>query len=232
MIHGLTEYEKFKVIRPVLGNHPLDKEKLPIMHKVTEDEIDLENAIPTNIKNLSKRYNNSDKIVLSFNYDKDILKYWTDPLKYLPVLQTAMAISTPDYSVYPTMNVNEIRHNVYMGRWLGCLWQDYGVIAIPTIQWSYSDTYDICFGGIEPGGIVIISTIGCSEHLTVFYEGYNEMLNRLSPSLVLVYGDIMPEMYGRFIHYKYNEAFNYNKITYKQLSLFESSRIFERKRGA
>ena len=43
------------------------------------------------------------------------------------------------------------------------------------------------------------------------------------------YGDMMPEMYGRFINYRYKEAFNNNGQAYKQLSLFETSQIFERK---
>lgn len=228
MIHGLTEYEKFKVLRPVLGNHILDKEDLPVMHKITEEMLDISRAIPLNIKNLSGKYNNSDKLVLPFNYDKDIIKYWNDPMKYIPVLQTTLAIGTPDYSAYVNMNPNEIRHNVYMNRWLGCLWQEYGINALPTIPWALPDTYDVCFGGIEEGGIVIISTMGCTEHSDVFYDGFYEMKKRIKPSLIIVYGDMLPEMYGRFVNYKYRDAFNNNSQAYKQLSLFDPTMIFER----
>ncbi|MBO4898837.1 MAG: DUF4417 domain-containing protein [Lachnospiraceae bacterium] len=232
MSHSLTEYDKFKVIRPVIGNHILDSYDLPVMHRITESEIDITKATPLNIANLCAKYKNSDKVVLPFNDDKSILKYWNDPLKYIPLLQTAMAVGTPDYSVYTSMNSNEIRHNVYMNRWLGCLWQDYNINALPTLQWSTPDTYDICFGGTEKGGIVLISTIGVHNDVRLFYQGFNAMKERLNPSLIIVYGNMLPEMYGRFINYKYTDAFNSNKQAYKQLSLFDSSMIFERKRGA
>ena len=36
------------------------------------------------------------------------------------------AICTPDYSVYPNMNINDIRFNVYRNRWIGCMLQEKG----------------------------------------------------------------------------------------------------------
>lgn len=125
MIHGLSEEEKFKVIRPMLGEHMLGDYGMPIIHKTDEEMLDIENMEPVGIKNLTTKQDNSKKIVLPFTYDKDLLKYWTDPMKYIPRFQTVMAVGTPDYSIYPTMNINEVRHNVYMNRWLGCLWQTY-----------------------------------------------------------------------------------------------------------
>ena len=232
MIHGLNDYEKLKVIRPLLGDHIYDDQNMPVMHKVTEDMIDLEHAVALNLQNLNARHNNTDKLVLPFNYDKDLMRYWNDPLKYIPVLQTAMAVGTPDYSVYSTMNRHEIEHNVYKNRWLGCLWQTYGCVALPTIAWATPDTFDICFSGTEYGTIVIISTVGCTEHLSEFMCGYDEMMVRINPPLVIVYGDMLPGMYGRFLHFKYTDAFNKKATTYKQQTLFEMSPIFERKRGA
>ncbi len=232
MIHELDDYEKLKVFRPILGDHMLDRENLPVMHKITEDMIDITRALPLNMRNLCARYDNSDKIALPFNHDKDILKYWNDPMKYIPVLQTTLAAGTPDYTVTSSMNPNEIRHNVYKNRWLGCLWQQYGIRALPTIQWSKRDTYDVCFGGVETGGIVIISTVGCAEQLDIFYDGFYEMKKRIEPSLIIVYGDMFPEMYGRFVNYRYREAFNSNVQAYKQLSMFDPSTIIEIKRGA
>ena len=36
MIHGLTEYEKYQVIRPLWGQHKLDRFYFPIIHKPEE----------------------------------------------------------------------------------------------------------------------------------------------------------------------------------------------------
>ena len=108
--------------------------------------------------------------MLPFTYDKDLLKYWTDPMKYIPKFQTVMAVGTPDYSIYPTMNINEVRHNVYMNRWLGCLWQTYKCVVLPVISWWGEDTYDVCFSGIEKNSVIIISTIGCLNNQKVFLD--------------------------------------------------------------
>lgn len=229
LIHGLSEEEKFKVIRPLLGNHILDQYSMPVIHRTSEEQVDFENMIPVGIQNLTTKENNSKKLVLPFNYDKNLLKYWKDPMKYIPRFQSVMAIGTPDYSVYPGMNKNEIQHNIFMSRWLGCLWQSYRCIVLPVISWWGEDTYDICFSGIEKNSIVIISTLGCRENQEVFFNGFEEMKNRISPPLIIVYGNMLDGMTGRFINIKYTEAFNKKKQEYEQLSLFKESNIFERR---
>ena len=78
-----------------------------------------------------------------------INKLWDDPFRYLPKLLEFKAICTPDYSVYPNMNINDIRFNVYRNRWIGCMLQGKGYKVIPTIQWALDDTYDICFSGVR-----------------------------------------------------------------------------------
>lgn len=232
MIQGLDDYEKLKVIRPLLGDHICDKWGMPIMHRITEDMLDIEHARALNLQNLNGKHNNSDKIVLPFSYDKDMIRYWSDPFKYIPILQTAMAVGTPDFSVYPTMSPYEISHNVYKGRWLGCFWQTYACTAIPTIQWALPDTYDICLSGVEYGSIVMISTVGCADYIGEFMQGYEEMMIRINPQLIIVYGSMLPGMYGRFLHFDYTDGFSKKDSSYKQQTLFEMSLIFEREKGA
>lgn len=55
------------------------------------------------------------------------------------------------------------------------------------------------------------------------------MKNRISPPLIIVYGNMLDGMTGRFINIKYTEAFNKKKQEYEQLSLFKESNIFERR---
>lgn len=58
------------------------------------------------------------------------------------------------------------------------------------------------------------------------------MMKRIEPSLIIVYGNMLNGMYGRFINYKYADVFNRNKEKYKQMSIEGISPIFDRKRGA
>lgn len=229
MIHGLSEEEKFKVIRPMLGNHKIGDYDMPIIQRTLEKQLDVNNMEPIGIQNLTTKHDNSKKLVLPFNYDKNLMRYWNEPMKYIPKFQSAMAVGTPDYSIYPNMNVNEIRHNIYMNRWLGCLWQSYSCTVLPVISWWGKETYDICFSGIEPESIVIVSTVGCLDNQKVFLDGFEEMKKRVNPPLIIVYGNMISGMTGRFINVKYRDAFNKKEQEFKQLSFFEKTNIFERK---
>ena len=228
MNKGLTDEEKFKVIRPILGYKKLDH-NMPIVRRVSEEQLDFEKMVPMGIQNLSTKYNNENKLVLTFNYDRILERMWRDPFKYIPKLQTAMAVATPDFSVYSNMNPIEIEHNVYKNRWLGNLWQHYNIMTLPTLTWGDEYTYDICFRGVEKNSIVVISTLGCEDHEEVFLNGFNEMKKRINPPLIVVFGKMIEGMTGRFINIQYEEAFNKNKKTnnYKQLELFHEPVIFE-----
>ena len=145
MIKGISKYEQFKVVRTLFGEHKTDMFEMPVIKAVHESEITIDKIEPLNFKNLSKKHNNQNKLMLGFNYDSELLRLWNEPLKYVGLLQSCGALCTPDYSVYASMNKNDIQHNIYQNRWLGCLWQDYGCTVIPTISWATEETYDICF---------------------------------------------------------------------------------------
>lgn len=226
MLKGLSEEEKYKVIRPIIGEYKEDEYHLPIIDKVSVENIDWSIIEPVNFKNITSGKTNRNKLILMFTYDKDLYRFWNNPLKYIPQFSTASLVTTPDFSAYSSMNYNEIRHNVYKNRWLGKTWQNYGCKVIPTIQWCTEETYDICFGGIEQGSTVIISTIGCQNNATAFLNGFNEMKKRIKPELIIVYGNMISGMTGRFINYRYTDVFSY-KNKFEQLSFIEYQPIFE-----
>ena len=206
MNHGLTEYEKYQVVRPIWKEHEYDQFDFPIIHR-PKKQVNWEALSATNFKNLSPQRDNSNTVSLMFSYDKILLPLWRNPLKMIPLFQTCAAVATPDFSLYPTMNANDIRHNVYKSRWLGCTWQDYECNVFPTIGWAGKDTIDICLGGVEEGCPVIISTIGCKNHQDDFLWGFYAMKERISPPLIIVYGEILTGMTGTFLHFKYKDAF-------------------------
>ena len=51
MNKGLTDYEIFKVVRPIFDEFNLDEFDMPVMHKVEESSLDLSNINPTNLQN-------------------------------------------------------------------------------------------------------------------------------------------------------------------------------------
>ena len=63
--------------------------------------------------------------------------------------------------------------------------------VIPTLSWAEDATFQFCFDGIEPGGVVSVSTIGVKrdEDATgIWKSGMDEAMRRLTPSIVVVYG--------------------------------------------
>lgn len=131
------------------------------------------------------------------------MRLWNNPLKYVSKYQTAAFVTTPEFSVYP----NELRHNVFKGRRIGKTRQNYGCKVIPVIPWATPDTYDLCFSGIEEGLLIIIFTTGCRKNNEMFLNGFNEVKKRIKPELIIVYGNMIKGMTGRFINYKYKDVF-------------------------
>lgn len=202
--------EQFTLLRQTMSKHPYGKFNIPVMNKVTEDMLDFSNIRPLNIQNLSIKKNNSGKFVMFFSQDERIERFWKNAFKYIPLLQTAYAVATPDYSIAPQMNPNEYAHQIFKNRWLGCLWQDCGILTLPTVGWTTKEWDNLSFSGIERGSVVVISTLGIKKDINFFLRGYNEMINRIEPPLIVVHGDLLPEMKGRFINFPYEASFQNN----------------------
>lgn len=227
MRYGLSNEQKFELLRPLDPHFQRDSHDIPIMDKVTEDMIDFRGIRALNIQNLNIKNNNSDCFIFMFSDDNDLQRLWNHPLRYIPLLQTAYAIATPDFSIDPKMEREELRHMVFQNRWLGCTSQTCGILTLPTMVWADKSTYDICFDNIQHGSIVVVSTIGCAQS-AFFLPGYREMLRRIEPALIVVYGRILPGMYGRFVNFKYKDGFVTKKSPYVQTALpLECSPIFE-----
>ena len=66
MIHGISEYEKFKVVRPIIGECEYDAFQIPIMKKTTFNELDWENLNAIGFQNASPRTSDKNTLVIKF----------------------------------------------------------------------------------------------------------------------------------------------------------------------
>ncbi len=231
MIKGLTEYEKYKVVRPIFGDCKYDAYDMPIVRKTSIEALDWNRLKVIGIQNATPKTSDKNTLVLMFNYDKRLLALWNNPLKRIALFQGFAAVGTPDFSISPSMNINEVRHNIYMSRWLGVTWQKYNCLTLPTVGWALPNTYDLCFSGLERESIVIISTLGCHEHTDIFLEGFNEMKARINPPLIIVFGDMIEGMAGTFLNFRYTDSFSRNQYC-EQLFLDGISRVFTTEEAA
>lgn len=117
----------------------------------------------------------------------------------------AAAIITPDFSLYLDMpRVMQI-WNVYRSRAVGYYLATLGYNVIPNVRWTDDESYNFAFDGLYKGQIVAVGTLGCSKNLedkAMLVNGFCEMIKRISPKLVIVYGPLCKEL--NYVIEKYN----------------------------
>lgn len=116
---------------------------------------------------------------------------WEYPERYAQALGRFGAVLSPDFSTYADMPQILQLWNHYRKHWLGAFWQSRGLTVVPTISWSTPASWEWCFDGEPHGGAVAISTVGVERDKSAFdffVAGYQEMITRLQPSQILVYG--------------------------------------------
>lgn len=134
--------------------------------------------------------------------DYQFVRLWKRPETYAEKLARFQAVCTPDFSTYTDFPKVIQLYNHYRKHWLGAYWQSRMVRVIPTISWSGHDSYTWCFDGEPEGGTVAVSTVGTQnsrETRKLFLDGYNEMLARLQPSRIIMYGMVPDECQGNIV---------------------------------
>ncbi len=117
---------------------------------------------------------------------------WTFPWLAIQVLKHFRGIITADFSTYQDFPYPQKVFNTYRMRAFGCWAGKQGLEVINNVRWGMPDTYSYCFDGIEKDSIVAIGTVGGSprklEDRERFEQGLYEMVKRLKPHTIIVYG--------------------------------------------
>ena len=128
--------------------------------------------------------------------DYQFMRTWSNPDTYMKMMRKFKAVLTPDFSTYTDFPKAIQLYNHYRKHWIGAYWQMNGVYVIPTISWAGPDSYTWCFDGEPVGGIVAVSTVGTQINpyaTRYFVQGYREMMERLKPEKVIIYGSYIPD---------------------------------------
>jgi hypothetical protein len=96
--------------------------------------------------------------------------------------------------------------SVAKNRWVGAYWQSKGLTVVPTVSWSTSRSFDFCFDGIETHSTVAVSTLGCRKAKPDFMRGYETMLEKLQPELIICFGAPFHEMQGNLLVVDYRDS--------------------------
>ena len=146
---------------------------------------------------------NKKKGVHFFVDDYRFTGIYNNPKRSLRKYSQYKFLLTPDFSTYAEMNLWRQMESIAHSRWVGAYWQSKGLIVIPTISWSTPRSFEFCFDGIEKGCVVAVGTLGCKKNKRNFMRGYNEMLERIEPSKIIVFDKPFDEMTGDIIYVDY-----------------------------
>ena len=123
--------------------------------------------------------------------DYQFQRVWQYPEQYTEFLSKFNAVCSPDFSGYLDFPKSIRIYNHFRNHWLGAYWQAQGLTVIPTIQWCDECDFDWCFDGDPVGSTVAVSSVGTQSTVKgreVFKLGFHEMLRRLEPTTILLYG--------------------------------------------
>lgn len=121
---------------------------------------------------------------------------WNNPQRALARMPGCIATCSPDFSLFRDWPLAMQLWNVYRSRLLGALWSR-SLTVIPTVGWSDRSSFSFCFDGLPQESVLAISTVGTQgadkESTELFLAGYEAMLAALSPCLMLVHGEKVPD---------------------------------------
>lgn len=187
--------------------------------------IENDNYIPDDIIgfNYAKTSENYDAGVHFYLDDYQFERIWNNPTDYIEILEKYSCVFSPDFSLYMDMPIIMKMWNIYRSRLIGQFLQKQGIKVIPTISWAEKETFDFCFDGIPKGSIVSISTIGVKqdkEAFKIWKDGVDEMIKRIEPSTILIYGGKVDYDYGNI-----NIIYYGNKITERMNTLKNNKEV-------
>ena len=154
-----------------------------------------------------KEIDNPEDYIAHFYYDDyKFMAAWRDPNKYIDRLLDFKAVVSPDFSLYIDFPLALQILSCYRRQWCGAYWQSLGIDVIPDVVWGEKASFEFCFEGIPKKSTVAVSTVGVKNDKewnngigTLFKDGYDEMLNRLEPTTVIFYGDMIDGLQGNII---------------------------------
>lgn len=179
------------------------------LHLVSESQCGL-----SGVPSLEDQDIQEPKKLIGFNYAKTMIdeeksqscchfflddyqfeRVWTSPEKYFGMLRGFQSVCTPDFSLYGDMPIPMQRWNIYRSRAVGFMWQREGIKVVPTLSWSFPESYAFCFDGLPKGATYAVSTIGVMRDKFAYRHwcrGMDEAIKRLLPKRLIVYGK-MPD---------------------------------------
>lgn len=123
--------------------------------------------------------------------DYQFERIWKRPDFYIDKLAAFDSVITPEFSLYIDMPLAMQLWNTYRTRMIGQIMQNWGLTVIPSVTWSYEDSYDFCFDGLPKFSTLAVETLGVKKNkwqTEIWKNGMDELIKRKQPKRLLIYG--------------------------------------------
>ena len=189
MLWSLRQYENLdKAAFQGVGKYQIPRIE-PVMINAPVDMIGF---------NYAAKHRHPERVgVHFFLKDYQFSRIWTSPDIYTDMLKKFRFVCTPDFSMYTDFPIALQINSHYRKHWLGAYWQKKGITVIPTICWSDIRSFEWCFDGEPSNGVVAVSSVGTQLNQrakSLFLLGFEQMVSRLQPKMVLFHGRIPAEI--------------------------------------
>lgn len=158
-------------------------------------------SLPTKVITFSKALKSKDydAWVVFYEDDEQFERLWNNPKRYLNLLKKFKGVVSPDYSLNGDMPICEQMHNVYRSRILAHWFQRNGIEIIINVRWGIKETFSFCFDGLYENDVFFVGSHGSiknKENRIAFSKGLDELVERLHPRKLLVYGFIPDDVFS------------------------------------
>lgn len=130
-----------------------------------------------------------------FQRIRDNPTFWIDFVSKYPIA------ASPDFSTYWSMSLEAQKQNKDFNLWFGREVQKKNPNLIFNVRFGDASSYDFCFDGFPHDSIVVVGTHGCIKRYDerlVFKAGFSELVQRLTPKIVVVYGRAPKDIFGDY----------------------------------
>ena len=166
--------------------------------------------VPSNMVPFSRRgrVDPERHAVCFYEEDANFAQLLRDPAAYVDELRRYQLVVSPDSSLFWDAPLAVQVANKYRNQAVGSYLQRQGVHVVPNVRWSDERTYTtsffpepLAFLGVPKRSVVAIGTYGqakTAEEMRHLKAGLAAMVSYLEPQVVLVYGAMPEEPFGRY----------------------------------
>jgi len=132
-----------------------------------------------------------DSLMHFYEHDRKFARIRRNPTQWIEFCKKFKIVISPDFSLYWSMPLEQQKANKEFNLYFANELAKQKSEVIYNVRFGDELSYDFCFDGFPKNGTIAVGTHGCAKRYDeriVFESGFTEMIRRLTPKIVVVYG--------------------------------------------